>query len=47
MIFGSAATLGFASRKYFNRNDRVGKCIRSPKSEFIMFMDKEIRNAFL
>ena len=47
LIFCAAATLGFVSRKSLNqKNDVVGKCIRSLKSEFIMFMDNEIRNAF-
>ncbi len=46
VIFCSAATLDFASRKSLNRNYLVGKCIRSPKSEFIRFMDNKILNAF-
>jgi hypothetical protein len=46
VIFGSAITLGFASRKSLTRNELVGKYIRSPKYEFTMFMDNETRNAF-
>ena len=44
IIFGSIATLGFVSRKSLNRNALVGKCICSPKSEFVMFVVNEIRN---
>jgi hypothetical protein len=46
VIVNLAATLSFASRKSLNRNDLVGKCIRSPKLLLIMFMDNEIRNSF-
>jgi hypothetical protein len=46
VIFCSATTLGFASRKSLNRNNLVEKRIRRPKSEFIMFVDIEVRDDF-